>query len=118
MQHPLSSLFTLVPTEGIAFSSLFFSLLPLFPISHLEYWKILALLYYPAFYYPLVACATVRHRLSYLLGCLLSWSHCLVHIWQKVDCPQSPKVRVSHGLGEEWGGWCGPGLEVASSPRP
>ncbi|NXN19207.1 STRA6 protein, partial [Indicator maculatus] len=57
-----------------------------------EYWKILALLYYPAFYYPLLACATVRHRLSYLLGCLLSWCHCVVHIWQKVDCPQSPKI--------------------------
>uniref|UniRef100_A0A8B9QRS8 Receptor for retinol uptake STRA6 n=1 Tax=Apteryx owenii TaxID=8824 RepID=A0A8B9QRS8_APTOW len=57
-----------------------------------EYWKILALLYYPAFYYPLVACATVRHRASYLVGCLLSWCHCVVHIWQKVDCPQSPKI--------------------------
>ncbi|XP_062439897.1 receptor for retinol uptake STRA6 [Rhea pennata] len=57
-----------------------------------EYWKILALLYYPAFYYPLVACATVRHRAGYLVGCLLSWCHCVVHIWQKVDCPQSPKV--------------------------
>ncbi|NXS91429.1 STRA6 protein, partial [Jacana jacana] len=57
-----------------------------------EYWKILALLYYPAFYYPLIACATVRHRLSYLVGCLLSWCHCVVHIWQKVDCPQTPKI--------------------------
>uniref|UniRef100_A0A663DYE7 Receptor for retinol uptake STRA6 n=1 Tax=Aquila chrysaetos chrysaetos TaxID=223781 RepID=A0A663DYE7_AQUCH len=56
------------------------------------YWKILALLYYPAFYYPLIACATVRHRVSYLVGCLLSWCHCVVHIWQKVDCPQSPKI--------------------------
>uniref|UniRef100_A0A663DY27 Receptor for retinol uptake STRA6 n=1 Tax=Aquila chrysaetos chrysaetos TaxID=223781 RepID=A0A663DY27_AQUCH len=53
---------------------------------------ILALLYYPAFYYPLIACATVRHRVSYLVGCLLSWCHCVVHIWQKVDCPQSPKI--------------------------
>ncbi|KFV21738.1 Stimulated by retinoic acid 6, partial [Tauraco erythrolophus] len=69
-----------------------FTLCPLLPPSHLEYWKILALLYYPAFYYPLIACATVRHRVSYLLGCLLSWCHCVVHIWQKVDCPQSPKI--------------------------
>ncbi|NWQ82729.1 STRA6 protein, partial [Columbina picui] len=85
---------------GILFSSLCVLVLDRDPLpliapssqSTREYWKILALLYYPAFYYPLVACATVRHRLSYLLGCLLSWCHCLVHIWQKVDCPQSPKI--------------------------
>ncbi|XP_068026339.1 receptor for retinol uptake STRA6 [Melanerpes formicivorus] len=85
---------------GILFSSLCILVLdedPLPFITHSshssrEYWKILALLYYPAFYYPLAACATLRHRLSYLLGCLLSWCHCLVHIWQKVDCPQSPKI--------------------------
>ncbi|NXG42246.1 STRA6 protein, partial [Psilopogon haemacephalus] len=85
---------------GILFSSLCVLVLdqdPLPFITHSsqstrEYWKILALLYYPAFYYPLVACATVGHRLSYLLGCLLSWCHCVVHIWQKLDCPQSPKI--------------------------
>ncbi|NWU15556.1 STRA6 protein, partial [Cephalopterus ornatus] len=85
---------------GILFSSLCVLVLdrdPLPLISHSsqstrEYWKIMALLYYPAFYYPLIACATVRHRLSYLVGCLLSWCHCVVHIWQKVDCPQSPKI--------------------------
>ncbi|NXU58205.1 STRA6 protein, partial [Turnix velox] len=85
---------------GILFSSLCVLVLdsdPLPLITHSskstrEYWKILALLYYPAFYYPLIACATVRHRVSYLLGCLLSWCHCVVHIWQKVDCPQSPKI--------------------------
>ncbi|XP_009989324.1 PREDICTED: stimulated by retinoic acid gene 6 protein homolog, partial [Tauraco erythrolophus] len=85
---------------GILFSSLCVLVLdkdPLPFIAHSsqstrEYWKILALLYYPAFYYPLIACATVRHRVSYLLGCLLSWCHCVVHIWQKVDCPQSPKI--------------------------
>ncbi|GAB0193966.1 receptor for retinol uptake STRA6 [Grus japonensis] len=85
---------------GILFSSLCVLVLdrdPLPLLTHAsqstrEYWKILALLYYPAFYYPLIACATVRHRLSYLVGCLLSWCHCVVHIWQKVDCPQSPKI--------------------------
>ncbi|XP_064312914.1 receptor for retinol uptake STRA6 [Phalacrocorax carbo] len=85
---------------GILFSSLCVLVLdrdPLPLITHpsqgtREYWKILALLYYPAFYYPLIACATVRHRVSYLVGCLLSWCHCVVHIWQKVDCPQSPKI--------------------------
>uniref|UniRef100_A0A8C6NE42 Receptor for retinol uptake STRA6 n=1 Tax=Melopsittacus undulatus TaxID=13146 RepID=A0A8C6NE42_MELUD len=86
---------------GILFSSLCVLVLdtdPLPLITHSsqstrgKYWKILALLYYPAFYYPLMACATVRHKASYLMGCLLSWCHCVVHIWQKVDCPQSPKI--------------------------
>ncbi|XP_064013164.1 receptor for retinol uptake STRA6 [Pogoniulus pusillus] len=85
---------------GILFSSLCVLVLDQDPLPFLthssqssrEYWKILALLYYPAFYYPLVACATLGHRLGYLLGCLLSWCHCLVHVWQKVDCPQSPKI--------------------------
>ncbi|XP_008496820.2 receptor for retinol uptake STRA6 [Calypte anna] len=85
---------------GILFSSLCVLILDKDPLPLLapssqstrEYWKILALLYYPAFYYPLLACATVRHKLGYLLGCLLSWCHCAIHIWQKVDCPQSPKI--------------------------
>uniref|UniRef100_A0A663MB82 Receptor for retinol uptake STRA6 n=1 Tax=Athene cunicularia TaxID=194338 RepID=A0A663MB82_ATHCN len=85
---------------GILFSSLCVLILdkdPLPLVAHSsqstrEYWKILALLYYPAFYYPLLACATVGHRISYLVGCLLSWCHCVVHVWQKVDCPQSPKI--------------------------
>ncbi|XP_015728235.1 receptor for retinol uptake STRA6 isoform X1 [Coturnix japonica] len=85
---------------GILFSSLCVLVLdadPLPLITHSsqhsrEYWKILALLYYPAFYYPLAACATVGHKASYLLGCLLSWCHFVVHVWQKVDCPQSPKI--------------------------
>ncbi|XP_032628564.1 receptor for retinol uptake STRA6 [Chelonoidis abingdonii] len=63
-----------------------------------EYWKIMALLYYPAFYYPLIACATIRHRAGYFIGCLLSWCHCVVHIWQKVDCPQSPKIYRYYSL--------------------
>lgn len=90
MQHPLGNPFN--PTESSC---------PLCSPSHAEYWKILALLYYPAFYYPLAACATVGHRASYLLGCLLSWCHCVVHVWQKVDCPQSPKVHTmtSHRQG-------------------
>uniref|UniRef100_A0A672V2S8 Receptor for retinol uptake STRA6 n=1 Tax=Strigops habroptila TaxID=2489341 RepID=A0A672V2S8_STRHB len=78
---------------GILFSSLCVLVLDTDPLPLIaQYWKILALLYYPAFYYPLMACATIRHRASYLMGCLLSWCHCVVHIWQKVDCPQSPKI--------------------------
>ncbi|XP_074862849.1 receptor for retinol uptake STRA6 [Carettochelys insculpta] len=63
-----------------------------------EYWKIMALFYYPAFYYPLIACATIRHRAGYFIGSLLSWGHCVVHIWQKVDCPQSPKIYRYYSL--------------------
>ncbi|NWX36563.1 STRA6 protein, partial [Notiomystis cincta] len=67
---------------------------PAFP----EFWKILALLYYPAFYCPLLACATARHRLAHAAGCLLAWAHCLVHVWQKVQCPQAPKIHRFYSL--------------------
>uniref|UniRef100_A0A670YB43 Receptor for retinol uptake STRA6 n=1 Tax=Pseudonaja textilis TaxID=8673 RepID=A0A670YB43_PSETE len=68
------------------------------PTDYLTYWKVLALFYYPAFYYPLLACATVRHRVGYLLGCLLSWCHCVLYIWQKVECPQSSKIYRYYSL--------------------
>uniref|UniRef100_A0A8C8RLL0 Receptor for retinol uptake STRA6 n=1 Tax=Pelusios castaneus TaxID=367368 RepID=A0A8C8RLL0_9SAUR len=67
-------------------------------ISRGPYWKIMALLYYPAFYYPLIACAMSRHQAGYFIGCLLSWCHCVVCIWQKVDCPQSPKIYRYYSL--------------------
>lgn len=57
-------------------------------------WKILALLYYPALYYPLAACATVRHGAAHLLGSTLSWAHFGVQVWQRVECPQAPKVTA------------------------
>ncbi|NXU36349.1 STRA6 protein, partial [Drymodes brunneopygia] len=65
------------------------------PSSHSarEFWKILALLYYPAFYFPLLACASTGHRLGYAAGTLLTWGHCAVHVWHKVQCPQSPKIH-------------------------
>ncbi|NWW10783.1 STRA6 protein, partial [Oreocharis arfaki] len=95
-----------VAVFGILFSSLCQLVLdqdplPLVsPSSHSarEYWKILALLYYPAFYFPLLACATSRHRLGYLAGSLLAWGHCLVHVWQKVECPLSPKIHRLYSL--------------------
>ncbi|XP_039094064.1 receptor for retinol uptake STRA6 isoform X2 [Hyaena hyaena] len=61
-------------------------------------WKILALLYYPALYYPLAACATVRHGASYLLGSALSWAHFGVQVWQRVECPQAPKIYKYYSL--------------------
>ncbi|NXC03208.1 STRA6 protein, partial [Orthonyx spaldingii] len=63
-----------------------------------EYWKILALFYYPAFYFPLLACATARHRLGYLAGSLLAWGHCLVLLWQTAECPLAPKPPRIHGF--------------------
>ncbi|RXM97826.1 Stimulated by retinoic acid gene 6 protein-like [Acipenser ruthenus] len=57
-----------------------------------EYWKILALFYYPALYYPLLACGTLHSRVGYVLGSLLSWTHFSVLVWQKVDCPQTPEI--------------------------
>ncbi|XP_024070913.1 receptor for retinol uptake STRA6 [Terrapene carolina triunguis] len=91
---------------GILFSSICVLVLDTDPLPFIasssprsrEYWKIMALLYYPAFYYPLIACATIRHRAGYFVGCLLSWCHCVVHIWQKVDCPQSPKIYRYYSL--------------------
>ncbi|XP_067327281.1 receptor for retinol uptake STRA6 isoform X1 [Anolis sagrei] len=95
-----------VAVFGILFSSLCVLVLDKDPLPFIsesstqyrEYWKILALLYYPAFYYPLLACATVRHRAGSLLGCLLSWCHGVVYLWQKVECPQSPKIYRYYSL--------------------
>ncbi|XP_062998273.1 receptor for retinol uptake STRA6 [Elgaria multicarinata webbii] len=95
-----------VAVFGILFSSLCVLVLDNDPLPFIsksstqnrEYWKIMALLYYPAFYYPLIACATARHQTGYFLGCLLSWCHCVVHLWQKVDCPQSPKIYRYYSL--------------------
>lgn len=57
-------------------------------------WKMLALLYYPALYYPLAACATVGHGASHLLGTVLSWAHFGVQVWHRAECPQAPKVTT------------------------
>ncbi|XP_010625056.1 receptor for retinol uptake STRA6 isoform X1 [Fukomys damarensis] len=61
-------------------------------------WKMLALLYYPALYYPLAACATARHGVAHLFGSVLSWAHLGVHIWQRVECPQTPKIYKYYSL--------------------
>ncbi|KAK7117854.1 hypothetical protein R3I94_023164 [Phoxinus phoxinus] len=57
-----------------------------------EFWMILALLYYPALYYPLLACGTLHNKVGYVLGSLLSWTHFGVLVWQKVDCPKTPQI--------------------------
>lgn len=61
-------------------------------------WKMLALLYYPAFYYSLAACATVRHEASHLLGSVLSWAHFGIQVWQRAECPEVPKIYKYYSL--------------------
>ncbi|XP_032324823.1 receptor for retinol uptake STRA6 isoform X1 [Camelus ferus] len=61
-------------------------------------WKMLALLYYPALYYPLAACATVRHGAAHLLGSMLSWAHLGVQVWQRAECPESAKIYKYYSL--------------------
>ncbi|XP_007947192.1 receptor for retinol uptake STRA6 [Orycteropus afer afer] len=61
-------------------------------------WKMLALLYYPALYYPLAACAMTRHRTAHLLGSMLSWAHFGVQVWQRVECPQGSKIYKYYSL--------------------
>uniref|UniRef100_A0A8C1DCY7 Receptor for retinol uptake STRA6 n=1 Tax=Cyprinus carpio carpio TaxID=630221 RepID=A0A8C1DCY7_CYPCA len=61
-------------------------------VTNKEFWLILALLYYPALYYPLLACGTLHNKVGYVLGSLLSWTHFGVLVWQKVDCPKTPQI--------------------------
>ncbi|KAK2500881.1 hypothetical protein MC885_005281 [Smutsia gigantea] len=61
-------------------------------------WKMLALLYYPALYYPVAACATVRHGAAHLLGSVLSWAHFGVQVWQRAECPQARKIYKYYSL--------------------
>uniref|UniRef100_UPI00398EC577 receptor for retinol uptake stra6 n=1 Tax=Pristiophorus japonicus TaxID=55135 RepID=UPI00398EC577 len=63
-----------------------------------EYWKITALLYYPALYYPLLACSTVKSKVGYLLGSLLSWYHCGVLLWQIAECPLTSELYKYYSL--------------------
>ncbi|NWH92747.1 STRA6 protein, partial [Aegithalos caudatus] len=58
-----------------------------------EYWKILALLYYPVFYFPLLGCTGPRHRLGYAAGALLAWGHCGIQLGQRLQCPLAPKLH-------------------------
>lgn len=61
-------------------------------------WLILSLLYYPALYYPLLACGTLHNQVGYVLGSLLSWTHFGVLVWQKVDCPLTPEIYKYYSL--------------------
>uniref|UniRef100_A0A8C5WFM3 Receptor for retinol uptake STRA6 n=1 Tax=Leptobrachium leishanense TaxID=445787 RepID=A0A8C5WFM3_9ANUR len=66
--------------------------------AHQALWMILALFYYPALYYPLLACHNVQRAVGYLVGTILSWLHCGALIWQKIECPQTPKFYRYYSL--------------------
>ncbi|XP_030281053.1 receptor for retinol uptake stra6 [Sparus aurata] len=61
-------------------------------------WVILGVFYYPALYYPLLACGTLHNKVGYVLGSLLSWTHFGVLVWQKIDCPKSPLIHKHYSL--------------------
>ncbi|XP_030811085.1 receptor for retinol uptake STRA6 isoform X2 [Camarhynchus parvulus] len=63
-----------------------------------EFWKVLALLYFPALYSPLLACAGPRHRLGYAAGTLLAWGHCAAQAWHRAQCPLAPKMHRLYSL--------------------
>ncbi|XP_037623984.1 receptor for retinol uptake stra6 [Sebastes umbrosus] len=61
-------------------------------------WVILGVFYYPALYYPLLACGTLHNKVGYVLGSLLSWTHFGVLVWQKIDCPKTPLIHKHYSL--------------------
>uniref|UniRef100_A0A1A7W9M9 Receptor for retinol uptake STRA6 n=2 Tax=Iconisemion striatum TaxID=60296 RepID=A0A1A7W9M9_9TELE len=61
-------------------------------------WMILGVFYYPALYYPLLACGTLHNKVGYVLGSLLSWTHFGVLVWQKIDCPKTPLIYKYYSL--------------------
>ncbi|CAN9499341.1 unnamed protein product [Ophioblennius macclurei] len=61
-------------------------------------WVILGVFYYPALYYPLLACGTLHNKVGYVLGSLLSWTHFGILVWQKIDCPKTPLIHKYYSL--------------------
>ncbi|XP_049579749.1 receptor for retinol uptake stra6 [Syngnathus scovelli] len=61
-------------------------------------WMILGVFFYPALYYPLLACGTLHNKVGYVLGSLLSWTHFSVLVWQKIDCPKTPQIHKHYSL--------------------
>lgn len=57
--------------------------------------KVAAIFYYPLLFYPLLLCNTLQRKVGYVFGTLLSFTHLVVLLWQKVDCPRTPEVRRS-----------------------
>uniref|UniRef100_H3CSL8 Receptor for retinol uptake STRA6 n=1 Tax=Tetraodon nigroviridis TaxID=99883 RepID=H3CSL8_TETNG len=63
-----------------------------------ENWVILGVFFYPALYYPLLACGTLHNKVGYVLGSLLSWTHFAVLVWQKIDCPRTTLIHQHFSL--------------------
>ncbi|XP_076144105.1 receptor for retinol uptake stra6-like [Alosa pseudoharengus] len=63
-----------------------------------ELWKILSIFYFPLLYYPLLVCGTLRSKLGYVLGSVLSWTHLAILCWQKSDCPKTPEMYKYYAL--------------------
>ncbi|XP_061670437.1 receptor for retinol uptake stra6-like [Syngnathoides biaculeatus] len=63
-----------------------------------EFMKIIAIFYYPVFYYPLMVCSTLQHKAGYVFGTLLSICHFGVQLWQKIDCPKTPELYKFYSL--------------------
>ncbi|XP_077120222.1 receptor for retinol uptake STRA6 [Ranitomeya variabilis] len=91
---------------GLLFSSIFRMLLDPTALNFMpnsdgpykELWKIFALFYYPALYYPLLASHSVQKIPGYVAGTILSWMHCGALIWQKAECPQTPQFYRYYSL--------------------
>ncbi|XP_042352318.1 receptor for retinol uptake stra6 [Plectropomus leopardus] len=67
-------------------------------VENKQNWVILGVFYYPALYYPLLACGTLHNKVGYVLGSLLSWTHFGVLVWQKIDCPKTPLIHKYYSL--------------------
>ncbi|KAF3686749.1 Receptor for retinol uptake stra6 [Channa argus] len=63
-----------------------------------EYMKIIAIIYYPVLYYPLLVCSTLQRKAGYVFGALLSFCHFGVMVWQKFDCPTTPEIYKYYAL--------------------
>ncbi|CAJ0942677.1 unnamed protein product [Ranitomeya imitator] len=91
---------------GLLFSSIFRMLLDPTALNFMpnsdgpykELWKIFALFYYPALYYPLLASHSVQKIPGFVAGTILSWMHCGALIWQKAECPQTPQFYRYYSL--------------------
>uniref|UniRef100_H3CHU5 Receptor for retinol uptake STRA6 n=1 Tax=Tetraodon nigroviridis TaxID=99883 RepID=H3CHU5_TETNG len=71
---------------------------PLRTASSAGYMKVAAIFYYPLLFYPLLLCNTLQRKVGYVFGTLLSFTHLVVLLWQKVDCPRTPEIYKYYSL--------------------
>ncbi|XP_056881334.1 receptor for retinol uptake stra6-like isoform X1 [Takifugu flavidus] len=63
-----------------------------------EYMKIIAIFYYPLLFYPLLLCNTLQHKVGYVFGALLSFTHFIILLWQKVECSKTQEIYKYYAL--------------------